>query len=190
MILTTARLLVLRFAALYGFWAVLSGRFETKYLLIGAVCALVVTFLTQDLVQPKNRQTATSGDSPRSYLTSGWRFFCYSVWLLWAIVQSNLQVAHLVLHPKLPIRPGLLRFTTKLRSQTGQVILANSITLTPGTITVDFNDGAYTIHALVPEAAEALVDAKMQSKLERIFGEREEATTEIRWIDQPGDLSE
>ena len=177
----TAPLLVLRFAALYGFWVVLSGRFETKYLLIGAVCALVVTFLTQDLVHSTSRQAAKGGPSP-SFLLSGWRFCCYLLWLMWSVVQSNLEVAYLVLHPKMPIRPGLLRFTTKLRSQMGQIILANSITLTPGTITVDFNDGTYTIHALVPGAAGALVDARMQSKIESIFGEREETTTDIRWI--------
>jgi multicomponent Na+:H+ antiporter subunit E len=178
----TVPLLVLRFAALYGFWVVLSGRFQTKYLLIGAICALVVTFLTQDLVHPKNLQKTKSDDASRSFLLSAWRYCCYSLWLMWSVVQSNLEVAYLVLHPKMPIRPGLLRFTTKLRSQMGQIILANSITLTPGTITVDFHDGTYTIHALVPNAAGALVDAKMQSKLEGIFGEREEATTNIRWI--------
>jgi len=86
----------------------------------------------------------------------------------------------------MPIRPGLLRFNTKLRSQTGQIILANSITLTPGTITVDFQDGTYTIHALVPDAAATLVDAKMQSKIEGMFGEREETTTDIRWVHPPG----
>ncbi len=179
----TVPLLVLRFAALYGFWVVLSGRFETKYLLTGAVCALVVTFLTQDLVRPMNRQAAKSGGPSPSFLLSAWRFCRYLLWLMWSVVQSNLEVAYLVLHPKMPIQPALLRFTTKLRSQTGQIILANSITLTPGTITVDFNDGTYTIHALVPGAAGTLVDARMQSKLERIFGEQEETTTNIRWID-------
>jgi multicomponent Na+:H+ antiporter subunit E len=184
-----ARLLILRFTALYGFWVILSGRFESKYLFIGMICALVVTFLTQDLMQPKERQAKSGQVSPPSFLISAWRFFCYSLWLLRSIVESNLQVAYLVLHPKMPVRPGLLRFTTKLYSRTGHIILANSITLTPGTITVDFDDGTYTIHALVPEAAAALVDAKMQNKLERIFGEREEASTEIRWIDRPRNVS-
>jgi multicomponent Na+:H+ antiporter subunit E len=64
-------------------------------------------------------------------------------------------------------------------------MLANSITLTPGTITVDFDDGNYSVHALVPSAAQSLLDAKMQSQLERIFGEREEASTDIRWIEKP-----
>jgi multicomponent Na+:H+ antiporter subunit E len=66
-------------------------------------------------------------------------------------------------------------------------MLANSITLTPGTITVDFDDGNYSVHALVPSAAQSLLDAEMQSQLERIFGEREEATTDVRWIKKSRD---
>jgi hypothetical protein len=54
--------------------------------------------------------------------------------------------------------------------------------LTPGTITVELTDGNYLIHALVPEAALSLLEAKMQSKLETIFGEPEETRPEIRWL--------
>jgi multicomponent Na+:H+ antiporter subunit E len=98
-------------------------------------------------------------------------------------------VAYIVLHPKLPIEPGLLRFRTRLRSQVGHVILANSITLTPGTITVDLSDGTYLVHALVPGAAASLLEAKMQSKLEAIFGEPEEPQPEIRWVREDGSLA-
>ncbi len=185
--MVTPIMLTVRFAVLYGFWIVLSGRFESKYLIIGALCTLVVTFLTQDLAQSEYSRIAKPARTAFSILSSAWSFLCYSTWLLWSIVQSSLQVAYLVLHPRLPIRPGLLRFRTALKSQTGHIILANSITLTPGTITVDLSDGTYTVHALVPEAAEALLNAKMQSKLEKVFGEIEETTTEIQWIDRPGD---
>lgn len=177
---------VVRFAALYGFWIILSGRFETKYLVMGAVGALLVTYLTQDLAKSEG-----NGRRPRervySVLGGVWRFIFYAFWLLWNVLQSNLQVAYLVLHPKMPIRPGLLRLRTKLRNRTGHIMLANSITLTPGTITVDFDDGTYSVHALIPEAAQSLLEAKMQSKLERIFGEREEATTDVRWVERPED---
>jgi multicomponent Na+:H+ antiporter subunit E len=68
----------------------------------------------------------------------------------------------------------------------GQIILANSITLTPGTITVDLHEGVYLVHALVPEAAGSLLEAKMQSKLEEILGEPEEPQPEIRWVGEDG----
>jgi multicomponent Na+:H+ antiporter subunit E len=157
-------MVILRFAALYAFWIVLSGRFETKYLVMGGVCALLVIYLTQDLTRPDGAGEGQRREKDYSILTGIGRFVLYFFWLLWSVVQSNLQVAYIVLHPKLPIQPGLLRLRT----------------------TIDFDDGDYSVHALVPGAAQSLLDAKMQSKLERIFGEREEAKTEIRWVDKPG----
>lgn len=177
---------ILRFAALYGFWIVLSGRFETKYLTIGAFCAAAITYLTRDLMRPEGVAVRNRGVGVNFMIAGIGRFVLYVIWLLWSIVQANLQVAYIVLQPKMPIQPGLLSMRTKLRNRTGHIILANSITLTPGTITVDFDDGVYSVHALVPGAAQSLLDAKMQSKLERIFGENEEAVTDIRWIDKPG----
>jgi len=176
-----------RFAALYGFWIILSGRWETKYLVIGAVCALLVTYLTQDLTYSDGSGRRSQTRKAHFLLAGVGRFVLYLFWLLWSVLQANLQVAYLVLHPKMPIQPGLLRLRTKLRNRAGHVILANSITLTPGTITVDFDDGTYSVHALAPSAAQDLLEAKMQSKLERIFGEREEAATDVRWIDKPED---
>jgi len=176
-----------RFATLYGFWIILSGRWETKYLVMGAVCALLVTYLTQDLANPDGTRRHSQGEGDYFVLAGVARFVLYFFWLLWSVLQANLQVAYLVLHPKMPIQPGLLRLRTKLRNRTGHIILANSITLTPGTITMDFDDGTYSVHALAPSAAQDLLEAKMQTKLERIFGEREEATTDVRWIDKPWD---
>jgi multicomponent Na+:H+ antiporter subunit E len=180
--------LALQFTILFAFWLMLSGKLELKYLIFGLASAAAVTFITQDLLEPKESHRKTPS-SMASLLKTGWRLFAYFVWLIYEIVQSNLQVAYIVLHPKLPIEPGLLRFRTRLRSQVGHVILANSITLTPGTITVDLTEGIYLVHALVPDAAGSLLEAKMQSKLEAIFGEPEEPQPEIRWVREDESLS-
>lgn len=180
--------LILQFTVLFAFWLVLSGKLEIKYLMFGLASAALVTFVTQDLLQPQQGPRKTPS-SIAGFLKAGWRLLSYFVWLIYQIVQSNLQVAYIVLHPKLPIKPGLLRFRTRMRSPVGQVILANSITLTPGTITVDLSEGTYWVHALVPEAAGALLEEKMQAKLEAIFGEPEEAQPEIRWVREDGSLS-
>jgi multicomponent Na+:H+ antiporter subunit E len=183
-----ARRLALQFTILFAFWFILSGKMEIKYLMFGLVSAALVTFVTQDLLQARGAQRKTPL-SMAGFFKAGWRLLCYFVWLIKEIVQSNLQVAYIVLHPKLPIEPGLLRFRTRLRSPVGHVILANSITLTPGTITVDFSEGTYLVHALVPQAAGALLEEKMQAKLEAIFGEPEEPQPEIRWVREDGSLS-
>lgn len=177
-----------RFLVLFAFWLILSGRLEIEDLIFGVFSAALVTFMTQDLPQPEQRWQA-AGSGIGAGLKTAWRLGLYFLWLVREIIISNLQVAYLVLHPKLPIDPGLLRFRTQLRSRVGHVILANSITLTPGTITVDFTEGTYLVHALVPEAAGALLDQRMQSKLKAIFGEPEELQPEIRWVDDGGAVS-
>jgi multicomponent Na+:H+ antiporter subunit E len=174
--------LTIQFAVLFAFWLILSGKFETKYLALGLLSSALVTFVTQDLLEPKHRRR-TAVPSVTGGLKSAWQLVLYFTWLIREVIISNLQVAYIVLHPKLPINPGLLRFRTRLQSRVGHILLANSITLTPGTITVDLTEGTYLVHALVPEAAGALLEERMQGKLEAIFGEPEEPQPEIRWVD-------
>ena len=61
----------------------------------------------------------------------------YLIYFLWEVVKANVHVAYIVLHPKLPIKPGIVKIETKLTKESGITVLANSITLTPGTLTID-----------------------------------------------------
>jgi multicomponent Na+:H+ antiporter subunit E len=80
--------------------------------------------------------------TPKSLMYS---FFYIGVFIV-ALIKSNLDVIYRVLHPKLPIRPGIVRIETRLKSPIARMILANSITLTPGTFTVDIKDNIFYIH--------------------------------------------
>lgn len=173
----------LQFLLLYATWVLLSGKLEIQHLTIGAVAAGLVTLLTADLLRFDEGQSQAKRPTVGSWLRSGLRFLFYVAWLIWNIVRANLQVAYLVVHPRMPIRPGLLQFRTRLRSAFGHIVLANSITLTPGTITVDFKDGTYLVHALVPDAAQSLLEAEMQKKLGAVFGETQEPPPRIHWVD-------
>jgi len=75
----------------------------------------------------------------------------YFFYFLGALIKSNLDVAFRVLHPKLPIRPGIVKVKTKLTTPLGRLMLANSITLTPGTITVDTKGEDFYIHWIAVE---------------------------------------
>ncbi len=70
----------------------------------------------------------------------------YLIVFLIALVQSNFDVARRVLTPSLPINPGIVKFKTKLKTHYSRMVLANSITLTPGTLTVDVIDDTFYIH--------------------------------------------
>ncbi len=84
------------------------------------------------------------------------------------VVQANFDVAYRVLHPKLPIRPGILRVRTTLKSAAGRVLLANSITLTPGTLSVDVVGDVLYIHfILVPDPRDEAEPRRMLARFER-----------------------
>ncbi|MFC1962187.1 Na+/H+ antiporter subunit E [Chloroflexota bacterium] len=178
------------FALLFIFWLVLSGHFDITYVLLGVFSSALITILTNDLfsslfTQGRQGQNNFLLSSPRVL-----SFLAYLPWLLFRIIQANLQVAYLVLHPRMPIRPGLLRFRTGIRSHLAQVMLANSITLTPGTVTVDLEDGEYVVHALVPESAERLLEAKIQNQIGQIFREEKDLPPRVRWLASLKELKE
>jgi multicomponent Na+:H+ antiporter subunit E len=95
----------------------------------------------------------------------------YLPWLFYQIVMANLHVAKMVLHPKMPIEPRVIDFKTKLESNLALTTLGNSITLTPGTITVDIRDGKYFVHALTDKVAEDLLSGEMENRVASIYGE-------------------
>ena len=174
-------IIALEFAILFAFWLVLSGRYEAKYLYIGALSAGLVTFLTNDLFYSLFARGEKERVNAQHTFLQLWRFLSYLPWLLFRIIKANIQVAYLVLHPRMPIDPVLLQFRTKLKRSFAQVMLANSITLTPGTTTVNLENGRYIIHVLVPPSAQELLNARMQNKVGAIFMEKEEKPPAARW---------
>ncbi|RLB25032.1 MAG: hypothetical protein DRG73_02920, partial [Deltaproteobacteria bacterium] len=119
---------VLTFFILFAFWILLSGRFDTFHLTLGVICSVLVACLSHDLLFFNIRL----GD----FRTRARRFVQAGPWFLGQIFSANLHVADLALSPKMPIDPQIIRFKTKLESDIAWVALANSITLTPGTITI------------------------------------------------------
>ncbi len=81
----------------------------------------------------------------------------YWAWLTKEIIVSSFDVAKIVLHPKLPISPTVLDFEAAPKGPIGQVILGNSITLSPGTVTIDVHDGRLKVHCLTKQGAKALL---------------------------------
>lgn len=152
---------VLVFLALFAFWLILSGHYDPFHIGAGVVCAGLVTLLSSDLF--------TFGTGARSSFRIG-RFALYVPWLLWEILQASLYVTWLVVRPS-GIRSRVIRFRTHLRNELAKVVLGNSITLTPGTVTVDIEGDLFTVHALSDTAADALLDGDMERRVAWVFGE-------------------
>jgi len=165
-------------------WLFLAWPPTTQYIITGIFVSLFVFFITADifssLYSKEERDLERLSGKGMSILGFASRilwFFCYVMVFLWECVKSNIDVAWRVLYPTLPIRPGTLRLRTKLKSDIGLTFLANSITLTPGTTTVDIDkaNGYIYVHILSlkegrekPEDKQYVVD-RFERILERIF---------------------
>ena len=157
--------IVVTFCIMFLFWLILSGFFDAFHLITGGICSAIVTLISHDLL--------VKGKGEKM-LSKSCRLLLYIPWQLWQIVLANVDVAYRVLHPKMPIDPLVIEFETSLRGDFSLATLANSITLTPGTITifVEPGRGKFWVHALAKEHAHAhLEDKKMQRKVAHVFME-------------------
>lgn len=92
----------------------------------------------------------------------------YWLWLLWEIFKTSVDVALIILHPKLPISPTVVKFKALPEGPVGQAILANSITLTPGTVTLDVHEGELQVHCLTKVGAEELLSGVFNSRAAKL----------------------
>lgn len=169
------------FALLFAFWLVLSDHYDAKTLLIGAGCSALVVAISADRLLRVGR--AEDGFGIPLARLSPLRILHYVFWLLREVVEANLQVAWIVVRPRMPIDPRLLRFRVGFGNAIPQIVLAHSITLTPGTVTIDLGDGRYLVHALVPGSADAVVEGRMQELVARAFGEEVGGPPSVEWLD-------
>ena len=173
-------------AGLFGLWLVLSGELAIEFLASGALAAAGGVAVSELLFRGTHEGRFTS--APESV---GWllrtvaRFALYLPWLAYEIVVSNVYVTWLVLHPRLPIDPSLVRFDTSLGSERGQALLAQSITLTPGTVTVDASNGVFVVHCLSRRSREGLAQGGLQRKIASVFEETAPAAVALSDIETP-----
>lgn len=148
---------------LYLFWLLLSWDFDLQHLIVGAIVALLITSLSKNFL-------LTAEERPLLKLTNFYYFILFFFVLIWEMIKANLKVAYIVLHPKLPISPGTVQFRTKLKTDLAKVALANSITLTPGTLTVDIEGDLLTVHGLTQGDLESVQENSIEKILLKIEG--------------------
>lgn len=148
-------------------WILLNGSLDRDILFSGLVLSLFISLVfcrNCDVLQNVNL-------SPKSFMYA----FAYVFVFSWALIKSNFDVAFRVIKPSLPINPGIVKVKTKLKTPIGKMMLANSITLTPGTITVDIKDDTLYIHWIdvtstdIEEATKNIV-VSFEKYLEVMYG--------------------
>jgi multicomponent Na+:H+ antiporter subunit E len=146
---------------LLGFWLALSGHYTPMLISFGVGSSIFVVWVA-------NRMDVVDHEGVPLHLT--WRFLVYFPWLMKEVFVANLQVAKLILDPKMPISPRIVVFHGSQVTDLGRVIYANSITLTPGTITTGVEGKEYQIHALSAADLET--------------GEEVEMNVRCTWVEQ------
>ena len=160
--------IIMFFVAFFA-WSLLSWVPDIQHIIAGIFIAGLVAFLTGDLF--------ISNPGKLKHPLRYWYFFFeYLPVFLWECIKANIDVAYRVIHPKLPINPGIVKVKTDLKTDTALTFLANSITLTPGTMTVDIDkeDSVLYIHWINVKATDVkgateLIVRRFEKILKKIF---------------------
>ena len=155
------------FVTLMLFWLMLNSRLEADILIVGSIISLAITLLYRNGLSFFTEFRFT----PAAFV-AGFRYYGY---FFKELFKSNLTLAAIVLSPSLPVNPAIIKVRTKLKSRMGRLMLANSITLTPGTLTVEMEGEWLYIHCVTLESADleeatAQIISGFESYLEVMYG--------------------
>jgi multicomponent Na+:H+ antiporter subunit E len=148
---------------LYVFWLLLSGYLTPFLLAAGAGSAITVLLLARwmKIVDREGHPIQMAG-----------AVVLYWPWLVKEIAKSAWDVSRIILDPRLPISPTLVRFKPLQKTQAGLATHANSITLTPGTITVEASQEEFLVHALTRSGGAGVIDSEMDRRVSKVEGRR------------------
>jgi multicomponent Na+:H+ antiporter subunit E len=143
-------------------WLLWSGHYNPLILGFGVASCVLVVYLS-------SRLGIVDREGHPIHLLI--RLLTYGPWLVWAIIKANLDVSGRILKPGVPISPQLIKVKANQKTDLGRVIYANSITLTPGTVSVDVDGEDFLVHAISKEAAADVETGDMDRRVSRFEGE-------------------
>jgi multicomponent Na+:H+ antiporter subunit E len=162
---TFLRNTILQAVLLMGFWLIMSGHYDLMHVSFGVFSVILVLLIHR----PMRKHLFALGEHSPTLKLNLARVAYYVPWLLWQIVIASLQVAYAVLHPKCPIDPAVVRFKTRLGNTSSKVILGNSITLTPGTITLEIEREEFLVHSLMDVSSSGIIDGTLPGEVAKLY---------------------
>ena len=158
------------FICLWLAWIGFTGSLDVQELAVGAICAAFVTALSYELL--------FRGPMREKFQPKRWGYFlAYVPAYIWAELKAHAGVIYRILHPRMPIRPGIVRVPTELRTDFGITGLANAITMTPGTLSVEVDEEKPCLYvhwidvkAVEPERTKAAIAKPFERFLTKVFG--------------------
>lgn len=153
--------IIFSFTSLFLLWLLLSGYFKTNLIVFGILSCAFVTYLSIKL---------KIYSSHHERIKFNLRLPLYIPWLLKEIFKSNLHVARHILMSADSIQPQTVCLKPTQKTSTGLAVHANSITLTPGTISVDIDDNEILVHALTNHTAQGIIDGDIDKRVSKLEG--------------------
>ena len=144
---------------LFVFWFLLSGQTGVLFLSLGLGSVVIVLWLMQRMDRH---------DRYPAEMVFGLEFARYLAWLMWQVLRANIDVARRIWDPSMPIRPVYRKLEVSIQQPLLKTIYANSITLTPGTVTVKVGDDHFWVHALDPGGVDELQQGEMEARVKRL----------------------
>lgn len=154
---------------LFLIWVLLSGNFEIKFMMAGFLSSLFISYLCLPFLMIHSE---VNGKEYFIFDINYLRLFWYGLWLTGQILKGSVLVAKVILTPSMDDNAQIVYFSMPYENPVAAVVLANSIILTPGILTLDMNDsGIYAIHALNAGLAQDVLRGEMPRRVARLFGE-------------------
>lgn len=158
---------IIVFALSFLVWGLITSFTDTQELIAGLLVALFISFVSGGILL----------NTGRSFIVSKIQYiFVYIGILAWEMLKANFNVAFIVINPSLPIKPGFIKIKTELEEDSSLTVLANSITLTPGTLTVDIDKDNSTlyihwikVHSTDPVICTRLIGERFEPILRRFM---------------------
>lgn len=148
-----------QFAAFFAFWLLVSGSIDWQHLLFGSIVSAIITVFWRR----SSERVLNKLSFKRMYLS-----IQAIAWLIRDVWFAAWQVVPIVLSPKLPISPTLVHVRTNLHTRRMRSLYANSITLTPGTLTVQLRENELVVHALTAQAAQDVLSWSFEERLKQL----------------------
>ena len=140
---------------LFVLWLLLSGIYTPLLITLGAISSVLVAWIAY-------RMDVVDHEGFPIHLS--WKALTYWPWLIWEIIKANIDVSRVILKKEISVQPILFRTAAGQKTELGQVTYANSITLTPGTVSIAVGEGMIDVHALTTEAANDLKSGRMNKR--------------------------
>jgi len=174
------------FAALMAFWLAMSGSFKPLQISLGVISVIIVLFLNHKLQRHRFYEDEVSD---WKQLRLGYTIH-YLLWLTGQIILSGIQVAAVIIRRDMPIETYVVKFNTHFENAHQRLILGNSITLTPGTLTLDIRGDEFTVHALTYQSLSGILDHSMPNRVSGLFSKKSgNVISDVRIINTPDELS-